>query len=126
MGDTPPLDRAHRIVVAEDDELIRTVLVEVLTEDGFEVFEAGHAEEALRILCKQAQGIQVLFTDINMPGPMNGLELASRVRQRWPWLKVMFGSGTPPEVLPSGDGFLLKPYKLSDLRDRLRKLIAVA
>jgi hypothetical protein len=43
-----------------------------------------------------------------------------------PWLRAMIGSGIPPEALPSADGFLLKPYKLSDLRDRLRKLIAVA
>jgi CheY-like chemotaxis protein len=52
MGDSPPLDRTRRIVVAEDDEVLRTVVVEILTHDGFEVFEAGHAEEALRILCK--------------------------------------------------------------------------
>lgn len=123
MGDSPPLDRTRRIVVAEDDEVLRTVVVEILTDDGFEVFEAGHAEEALRILCKQAQGVQVLFTDINMPGPINGLELASRARQRWPWVRVMIGSGTTPEALPSEGRFLLKPYKLSVLREQVRELV---
>jgi two-component system, response regulator PdtaR len=124
MSGTPPLDHAPRIVVAEDDELLRAVVVEILTDDGFEVFEAAHAEEALRILCSNTKGVEALFTDINMPGPMNGLELASRARQRWPWLRVMIGSGDRPASLPSGGRFLLKPYKLNDLRDRMRELIA--
>jgi DNA-binding response OmpR family regulator len=123
MSDSPPFDRAPRIVVVEDDELLRTVVVEILTDDGFEVFEAGHAEGALRILCSNTNGVEALFTDINMPGSMNGLELASRARQRWPWLRVMIGSGDRPASLPSGGGFLLKPYKLSDLCERMRELI---
>jgi two-component system, response regulator PdtaR len=120
----PPLDHAPCIVIAEDDEQLRTLVAESLSEDGFEVLEAGHAEEALRLLCHQAEGVQVLFTDINMPGPMNGLELARRARQRWPWLRVMIGSAAKPDALPSGGRFLLKPYRLSDLRDQIRKLIA--
>jgi CheY-like chemotaxis protein len=124
MSGTSPVDHAPRIIVAEDDELPRTVVVEILTDDGFEVLEAAHAEEALRILCSNTKDIEALFTDINMPGPMNGLELASRARQRWPWLGVMIGSGDRPPSLPSGGGFLLKPYKLSDLCERMRELIA--
>jgi two-component system, response regulator PdtaR len=124
MSATTPLAHPPRIVVAEDDELLRTVIVDILSEDGFEVLEAGHAEEALRLLCSQAKGVQVLFTDIDMPGPVNGLELASRARQKWPWLRVMIGSGTQPDALPSGGRFLLKPYRLSDLLNRMRELIA--
>jgi CheY-like chemotaxis protein len=124
MNATTPIDPAPRVVVAEDDELLRAVLADLLCEDGFEILEPDHAEEALRILCCEAKGVQVLFTDINMPGPMNGLELASRARQRWPWLRVMIASGVPPAALPSGDQFLLKPYGLNDLRDRMQELIA--
>jgi DNA-binding response OmpR family regulator len=124
MSATTPIDPSPRVVVAEDDELLRAVLADILSEDGFEVLEAGHAEEALRILCSEAKGVQVLFTDINMPGPMNGLELASRARQRWPWLRVMIGSGDRPPSLPSGGQFLLKPYGLNELRDRMQKLIS--
>jgi two-component system, response regulator PdtaR len=126
MSGTPILDHAPRVVVAEDDELLRTVLADILTHDGFEVLEAGHAEEALEILCSNAKGVAILFTDINMPGPMNGLELASRARLRWPWLRVMIGSGDRPASLPSGGRFLLKPYKLNDLRERMRELITVS
>jgi CheY-like chemotaxis protein len=125
MIDTPPFSQAPRIVVAEDDELLRIIVVELLTDDGFEVLEAGHAEEALRILCVHAERIQVLFTDINMPGLMNGLELARRAHQRWPWLRVMIGSGTRPEALMPDYGFSPKPYNLSDLRDRIRELAGI-
>jgi two-component system, response regulator PdtaR len=124
MRATTPVDHAHRIVVAEDDELLRTVVVDILSEEGLEVLAAGHAEEALYILCSQAKVVQALFTDINMPGPMNGLELASRAGEKWPWLRVMIGSGARPDALPSGGQFLLKPYRLSDLLNRMRELIA--
>ena len=106
---TPHLDHAPRIVVAEDDEPLRALVAQILAADGFEVFEAAHAQEALRILCSNSKGVEALFTDVNMPGPMNGLELASRARQRWPWLPVMIGSGDRPASLSSGGGFLLKP-----------------
>jgi two-component system, response regulator PdtaR len=121
---TPRLDHAPRIVVAEDDAQLRALVVQFLTADGFEVFEAAHAEEALRILCSNSEGVEALFTDINMPGSMNGLELAARARQRWPWLRVMIGSGDRPASLPSGGRFLLKPYKFSELCERMRELIA--
>jgi len=62
------LDHAPRIVVAEDDELLRALVVQILTDDGFEVFEAAHADEALKILCSNAEGVAALFTDIDMPG----------------------------------------------------------
>ena len=125
MSETHPFNPALRIVVAEDDELLRITVVELLTDDGFEVLEAGHAEEALRILCAQADPVHLLFTDVNMPGTMNGLELARRARQRWPWLRVMIGSGTRPEALRPEYGFSPKPYNLSDLRDRIRELVAI-
>ena len=54
MTGAPPFDHAPRIIIAEDDELLRTVVVEILTDDGFEVFEAAHAEEALHILCSNS------------------------------------------------------------------------
>jgi CheY-like chemotaxis protein len=124
MSDIPPFNTAPRIVVAEDDELLRTTVVELLSDDGFEVLEAGHAEEALRILCNHAGRVQVLFTDVNMPGSMNGLELARRAQQRWPLLRVIVGSGAGPEALQPEYGYFPKPYNLSDLRDRIRELVA--
>jgi CheY-like chemotaxis protein len=104
MSDTPPSNPV-RIVIAEDDEQLRITVVELLTDDGFEVLEAGHAEEALCILCNHAERVHVLFTDVNMPGAMNGLDLAHRAHQRWPWLRVMVGSGTRPEAQQPEYGF---------------------
>ena len=91
------LDRAPRIVVAEDDPELRLLVVDVLTDAGFEVLEADHADAALRILCSAEGGVEALFTDVNMPGSMNGLELARRAHRKWPWLPVMIGSGAAPD-----------------------------
>ena len=98
------LDRAPRIVVAEDDPELRLLVVDVLTDAGFEVPEADHADAALRILCSAEGGVEALFTDVNMPGSMNGLELAGRAHRKWPWLPVMIGSGAAPEMLPPPAG----------------------
>jgi DNA-binding NtrC family response regulator len=75
----PPLDHAPRIVVAEDDVQLRKMVVAVLTQAGFEVLEAGHAEEALRVHCGKAEGVQVLFTDIW--GSARASEFGGRTRQ---------------------------------------------
>ena len=64
------------VIVVEDDALIRMVAADVLADAGFTVIEAGHAGEALALLEAHASGIHVLFTDIQMPGAMDGLALA--------------------------------------------------
>jgi CheY-like chemotaxis protein len=64
------------VLVAEDEELVRSVIVEALLDEGFEVMEAEHAEAALIVLEGHAHRIHVLFTDIQMPGTMDGLALA--------------------------------------------------
>src|SRR5271166_817244 len=101
------------VVVAEDEAFIRMLAVEVLTTAGFDVVETAHAQEALVVLTSQASGIHVLFTDIHMPGRMNGLELAHHVRGRWPWINLLITSGNElpgPAELPEGTRFLQKPY----------------
>jgi two-component system, response regulator PdtaR len=120
------LDRAPRILVAEDDPELRLLVVDVLTDAGFEVLEAAHADAALHILCSAEGCVEALFTDVNMPGSMNGLELARCAHHKWPWLPVMIGSGAAPDTLPPSGRFLPKPYKLGDLPDRMRDLIAAA
>ena len=81
------------VVVAEDEALIRMMAVDALTEAGFAVVEAGHAEDALAVLAAQSNDIHVLFTDIHMPGSMNGLELTHHVRDHWPWIALIVASG---------------------------------
>ena len=69
-GDQP--DHMLRVLVADDDGLVRMLIVDALTEAGFKVVEADHGDEALRIFCRQAESFDALFTDINMPGSVRG------------------------------------------------------
>jgi len=87
--------------------------VAVLTEGGFVVIEARHAEEALAALQLQAGAIHLLFTDINMPGPMDGLALAHHVQGAWPHIALLITSGDDKPQhgkLPLGSVFVAKPY----------------
>jgi DNA-binding response OmpR family regulator len=89
----------------------KTVLV--LTDAGFDVVEAGHAADALTVLHDRNGAIHLLFTDIHMPGQMNGLELAHHVRRVWPHVALLITSGRDrPQSsrLPAGSVFLTKPY----------------
>jgi|ERR1700722_18386988 CheY-like chemotaxis protein len=101
------------VVVVEDEFLIRELAVDVLTEAGFRVIEACHAEQALSILERQAEGVCVLFTDIDMPGHMDGLQLAHHAHHHWPWICLLVASGLAAPTkgdLPPGSRFLPKPY----------------
>jgi CheY-like chemotaxis protein len=117
--------RSFVVVIAEDEVLIRGMAVDMLTDEGFEVIEAGHAEEALAILELQAADIHILFTDIHMPGPMDGLELAYHARSHWPWIALLLASGKArPAEMPAGSRFLSKPYDLYHVVRCVRELTA--
>ena len=90
------------VIVVEDEVLIRMLAVETLEEAGFIVLEAKHAAAALDLLESKAETIVVLFTDINMPGNMDGLGLAHYVREHWPWIGQLITSG---RLVPALDGF---------------------
>jgi|GEM_PF-2158234 len=116
------------ILVVEDDISVRRILARRLLRLRYRVLEAGNAREALDILRLDSE-IDVLLTDIDMPGPMNGIELSKLARQRHPELKVMVTSGVPSllEIVsrdpnPAHD-ILYKPYTLHLLRDRLGDLL---
>ena len=113
------------VVVAEDEAIVRILAVAVLTEGGFVVIEAGHAEEALAALQLQPLAIHLLFTDINMPGAMNGLALAHHVQGAWPHIALLITSGDnkpQPGKLPVSSVFLAKPYDPAHLLAHARAL----
>jgi two-component system, response regulator PdtaR len=113
------------VVVAEDEMLLRMIAVEALTEEGFIAIEAGHATAALEVCKSRANEIDVLFTDIRMPGSMDGLELAHRVRERWPQISVVIASGNlfvPADELPAGASFLPKPYDMRRVVHVIREM----
>jgi two-component system, response regulator PdtaR len=112
------------VLVVEDEPLLRMLAVEVVEEAGFIAIEAQDADEAV-ILLESRTDITLLFTDINMPGSMDGLKLAHAVRDRWPPIKILVVSGQQrlqSSDLPSNSCFLGKPYQASALVDELRSL----
>ena len=112
------------VLVVEDEFLIRLSAVESIQEAGFEVVEAASADEAIAIL-ESRLDISVLFTDIQMPGSMDGLKLAAAVRDRWPPIKIITTSGQARigcDDLPDGGLFLPKPYNAAQILKTLREL----
>jgi len=115
------------ILVVEDEGLVRDVSVQQLTEAGYRVLEAESAIEALAIL-ESGAAVAVLFTDVNMPGRLNGLDLARVVHERWPAVRLIVTSGggqVAPEDVPEHGRFLPKPYRLSHLTTLVEELAAL-
>ena len=117
------------ILIAEDEPLIRMIVAEVLTEAGFEVAETEDADAAIEYLAAYASQVAFVFTDIDMPGSMDGLRLAHLVRARFPWIKVLIASGKGrPRLtdLPAGTHFIAKPYPTSLVASAVREAFAQA
>jgi CheY-like chemotaxis protein len=125
------IDKASRappaiVLIVEDDPLQRQLAVEVVEDAGFVALEAADAGEAV-VLLETRSDIAVLFTDINMPGSMDGLKLAHAVRDRWPPIKIIVASGhvrLQVSDLPSNSTFLLKPYRGAAVVAQLRSLVS--
>jgi CheY-like chemotaxis protein len=93
----------------------------------FVVIEAGDAGEALIVLEREAGRVHVVFTDVHMPGPMNGLMLAHHVRQHWPRIALLVTSGrgaVEARAMPEGSRFIPKPYHLDHVVHHVRELTA--
>jgi CheY-like chemotaxis protein len=99
------------VMVIDDDVLERMGASYMFSDAGYRVLEAGNADEALRLLELNAD-VGLLFTDVSMPGSMNGSDLAHQVAARWPRVGIIVTSGRPqPELLPVGARFHSKPYE---------------
>ena len=112
------------VLLVEDEILLRMNAVEIIEEGGFDVLEAANADEAIAIL-ESRSDIRVIFTDIQMPGSMDGLKLAAAVRGRWPPIKIIATSGRyvlNEGELPEGGVFLSKPYTPDGVLVALRGL----
>jgi len=112
------------VLIVEDEFLLRSNAVDMIAGAGFEVVEAANADEAIEIL-EARRDITVVFTDIQMPGSMDGLKLARAVRGRWPPIKIIATSGqfdVGTADLPEGGRFLPKPYNSTQITGVLREL----
>jgi CheY-like chemotaxis protein len=113
------------ILIVEDEELLRLVAVDLVENAGFFPLVASNADEALSIL-EQRSDISLLFTDIHMPGSMDGLRLAHAVRNRWPPIKVIIVSGKvrlSENEMPTSSRFFPKPYRAAHLIRELRDMV---
>lgn len=117
---------ASTILFVEDEALIRMVGVDMLEDEGFQVIEAGTADEAIAIL-ESAPEVRLVFSDVRMPGSMDGLALAEVVHARWPHVRLILTSGhcrLKDGDLPDDGRFVLKPYRreavLGEIDDLLK------
>jgi two-component system, response regulator PdtaR len=116
------------VLIVEDNFLLRMDAMQIIGDAGFDVVEARDADEAIEIL-EARPDIHVVFTDIQMPGSMDGLRLASFVKGRWPPIKIVATSGfvnVGGADLPEGSRFLPKPYRPDQILLTLRELTAAA
>jgi CheY-like chemotaxis protein len=113
------------VLIVKDEFLVRIGTKTAVEMAGFDVIEAGDADEAIAILAAR-NDIRLIFTDVHMPGLMDGLKLAHFVRDRWPPVKIVAASATvriTESDLPEGGRFLPKPYSTADITATLHELI---
>ncbi|QDG94418.1 response regulator (plasmid) [Rhizobium sp. NIBRBAC000502774] len=112
------------MLIVEDEPLIRLCAVDLVEDAGFEAIEASTADEALSRLTS-SPNIDVLFTDIDMPGSINGLELATIVKRDWPSIGIIVVSGyrrANADQIPEGGLFFAKPYDFGSVASAIRQL----
>lgn len=121
-----PEETKPAILVVEDDTLIRMLGVDILEEAGFDVLEAENADEAISILCAH-DDVQLLFSDIDMPGSMDGVDLVRLVHERWPAIRLLLTSGhhrLPNSAVPDDGKFVSKPWTRDRLVGKIREMLA--
>ena len=120
---------AETVLVCEDDDEVRAYSVEVLRELGYRVLEAHDGPSALRLLERQEGRVDLLFSDVVLPGGMSGADLATKARALRPNLKVLFTTGYARDAivhhgrLDSGVELITKPFAYAELAARVRDLI---
>jgi PAS domain S-box-containing protein len=125
---TSAAGRACRVLLVEDDEVVRMTTAAMLESLGHAVHECENADEALEVLDSSAT-FDVLFTDLLMPGSMGGHALAALSRRRWPAMRIIMASGWADSDLPeltrpdSSTPFVLKPYTRDDLAQAFARVL---
>ena len=119
-----PIDLLPAVLVVEDEPLIRMDAVDFITEAGFQTYEASSADQAIALMNKHAD-IGILFTDVEMPGSMDGLKLAAYIRDRWPPVVIIIASGAThikAVNMPIGSLFFPKPYSTNKISQSLKDI----
>lgn len=111
------------VLVVENEALIRISTRHMIEDAGFAAVEASNADEAIRIL-QERSDVRAVFTDIRIPGSMDGWKLARAIRGRWPPIHLILASALVPDVseLPANWLFIQKPYSADQVRRALYEL----
>jgi CheY-like chemotaxis protein len=112
------------VLVVEDEPVLQLMAVAVVEDAGFEAIAASNADEAVRIL-EGRDDIRIVFTDIDIPGSMDGMKLAACVRDRWPPVEIILTSGhfAADEVsLPARGVYFAKPYNPLAVSEVMRRM----
>ena len=117
---------AKTVLVVEDDPFLRIVAEEMFAAAGFEVESVQRADHALDIVAQRSEQTAFLFTDVETPGPIDGIDLARVVKTHWPHVEVLVTSGSPVSkaVLPDGVRFTSKPWSRKDVLEMARTAVA--
>lgn len=124
-GQPLPMPAYRTILIVEDDVLIRLMIADDLMANGYQIIQAATADEAMEVLQSSAR-LDLVLTDIRMPGSMDGLALAAKVRAQWPDLKVVILSGDLP-AMPSAipaHAAMPKPYSSSAVLNCVQQLLS--
>ena len=125
MGRSVNPDMQRRVVLVVEDELfVRLMAVDAIEDAGYAAIEAADADSALALLDDRGD-IDIVFSDIKMPGALDGLALAAMVQERWPTLPVILTSGHlyPDDIdMPAAVPFLQKPYRANALIAELERV----
>jgi len=122
--------RNYTVLVAEDEDALQSLAIVTIKGKGLNVLAASSAEEAIRLWDRHAHDIVLLFTDIVLPGPMNGFDIATHIRAKSPSVPVIFSSGHSRALLADGANvhedaaYLTKPYRQVELSALISKMLA--
>ena len=113
------------VLIVEDEALILAYAAEVIEDAGYHALTAANADAAIVVL-EARDDIRVVFTDINMPGSMDGIKLAAAVRGRWPPIRIIVTSALAPVsgALPEDSVFIPKPYHAGQISKALQRMAA--
>jgi CheY-like chemotaxis protein len=123
-----PLDHSRLplvVLVVEDEMMLRMKVIDMVADAGFVPLEAVDADEALAILQSRSD-IALMLTDVQMPGSMNGLELAHAVHERWPPIKIILASGQlklSGSDIPVDSRFFGKPLQSAEIIAEMREML---
>lgn len=114
------------VLVVEDSTIIRIGALDLVRSAGYEALEACNADEAIRVL-ESRDDVDLVFTDVQMPGTMDGIKLSHYIRNRWPPVKLIVASGNTileESSLPEGSRFFAKPYNEHSITAAMARLLS--